>query len=42
MRTQRLEMGNDIADMLRAIFCSQKNAFKINLAFGFILSNVEI
>ena len=28
--------------MLRAIFCSQKNAFKINRAFGFILSNVEI
>ena len=28
--------------MLRAIFCSRKNAFKINRAFGFILSNVEI
>jgi len=27
--------------MLRGIFRIQKNAFKINLAFGFILSNVE-
>ena len=27
--------------MLRAIFRRQKNAFKINLAFGFIVSNVE-
>ena len=27
--------------MLRAIFRTQRNAFKINLAFGFILSNVE-
>ena len=27
--------------MLRAIFRAQTNAFKINLAFGFILSNVE-
>ena len=26
--------------MLRAIFHTQKNAFKINLAFGFILSNI--
>ena len=41
VHTQRLETGSDIADMLRAIFRSQKNAFKINLAFGFILSNVE-
>ena len=41
MHTQRLEAASDIGDMLRAIFRSQKNAFKINLAFGFILSNVE-
>jgi len=27
--------------MLRAIFCAQRNAFKINLSFGFILSNAE-
>ena len=27
--------------MLRSIFRAQRNAFKINLAFGFILSNVE-
>ena len=27
--------------MLRAIFRAQRNAFKINLGFGFILSNVE-
>ena len=27
--------------MLRAIFRAQRNSFKINLAFGFILSNVE-
>jgi len=27
--------------MLRAIFRAQRNALKINLAFGFILSNVE-
>ena len=27
--------------MLRAIFRAQRNVFKINLAFGFILSNVE-
>ena len=38
---QRLEAASDIGDMLRAIFRRQKNAFKINLAFGFILSNVE-
>ena len=41
MHTQRLEAASDIGDMLQAIFRSQKNAFKINLAFGFILSNVE-
>ena len=39
--TGRLEAASDIGDMLRAIFRGQKNAFKINLAFGFILSNVE-
>ena len=39
--TQRLETASDIGDMLRAIFREQRNAFKINLAFGFILSNVE-
>jgi len=27
--------------MLQAIFNSEKNVFKINLAFGFILSNVD-
>ena len=27
--------------MLQAIFRTQRNAFKINLSFGFILSNVE-
>ena len=41
MYAQRLEAASDIRDMLRAIFCAQKNAFKINLAFGFILSNVD-
>ena len=41
VHTQRLETGSDIADMLRAIFRTQRNVFKINLAFGFILSNVE-
>ena len=41
VHTRRLETGSDIADMLRAIFRAQRNAFKINLAFGFILSNVE-
>ena len=37
----RLEAASVIGDMLRAIFRTQKNAFKINLSFGFILSNVE-
>ena len=41
VHTQRLEAASDIGDMLRTIFRAQKNAFKINLAFGFILSNVE-
>ena len=41
MHTQRLETGSDIADMLQAIFSAQKKVFKINLAFGFILSNVK-
>ena len=41
VHTQRLETDSDIGDMLQAIFRSQKNAFKINLSFGFILSNVE-
>ena len=41
VHTQRLETASDIRDMLRAIFREQRNAFKINLAFGFILSNVE-
>ena len=40
VHTQRLETASDIADMLRAIFRAQRNAFKINLAFGFILSNI--
>ena len=34
-------MGSDIGDMLRSIFRAQRNTFKINLAFGFILSNVK-
>ena len=41
MHTRRLETGSDIGDMLQAIFRAQRNAFKINLAFGFILSNME-
>ena len=41
MHTQRLETGSDIGDMLQAIFRAQRNAFKVNLAFSFILSNVE-
>ena len=41
MHTRRLETGSDIGDVLRSIFRAQKNAFKINLAFGFILNNVE-
>ena len=41
MYAQRLEAASDIRNMLRAIFRAQKIAFKINLAFGFILSNVE-
>ena len=32
---------SDIRDMLRAIFCAQRNAFKISLSFGFIVSNIE-
>ena len=39
--SRRLEAASDIGDMLRAIFHSRKNSFKINLSFGFILSNVE-
>ena len=42
MHTQRLEAASDIGDMLWAIFRAQRNAFKINLAFGFILNNVEM
>ena len=41
VHTQRLEAASDFGHMLRVIFRRQKNAFKINLAFGFILSNVE-
>ena len=41
VQNRRLETGSDIGDMLRAIFRAQRNAFKINLAYGFILSNVE-
>ena len=41
MHSRRLEVGSDIGAMLRAIFRAQRNAFTINLAFGFILSNVE-
>ena len=41
VHTQQLETGSDIGNMLRGIFRVQKNAFKINMAFGFILSNVE-
>ena len=37
---QRLETDSDIGDMLQAIFCAQKNAFKINMSFGSILSNI--
>ena len=39
--TQRLEKDSDIGAMLDAIFRAQRNAFKINMSFGFILSNVE-
>ena len=39
--TQRLEAASDIGDLLQAIFRRQKNVFKINLAFGFILSNIK-
>ena len=41
VHTQRLEVGSDIGGMLQAIFHAQRNAFKVNLVFGFILSNVE-
>ena len=41
VHTQRLEAASDIGNTLRAIFRAQRNAFKINLVFGFILSNVE-
>ena len=41
MHAQRLEAASDIGDMLRVIFRAQRNAFKINMTFGFILSNVE-
>lgn len=34
-------MGSDIGDMLEALFCNQKNAFKVNMLFGFILSNIK-
>ena len=37
---QWLEMDSDIGDMLQDIFCAQKNAFKINMSFGSILSNI--
>jgi len=41
VHAQRLEAASDIGDMLRVIFRAQRNAFKINMTFGFILSNVE-
>ena len=41
MYSGRLEATSDIGDILRAIFRAQGNAFKINLSFGLILSNVE-
>ena len=41
MHTRRLETGSEIGDMLRNTFRAQRNAFKINLVFGFILSNLE-
>ena len=41
VHTRRLQTGSDIAEMMRSIFRAYKNAFKINLAFDFILSNLE-
>ena len=41
VHTQRLETNSDIGDMLRTLFRAQRNAFRINLSFGFILTNVE-
>ena len=41
MYTQRLETDSDTGGMLQAIFRAQKNAFKINMSFGFIFNNVE-
>lgn len=37
--TRRLEQGSDVGEMIRRIFRQQKTAFKVNLAFGFILRN---
>ena len=34
-------MASNIRAMLRSIFRAQRIAFKINLAFGVILNNVE-
>lgn len=33
--------GADLEEVLRHIFRQQRNAFKVNLAFGFISKNVE-
>ena len=41
MHSRRLEAASDIGEMLWAIFRAQRNAFKINRSFGFILSNVK-
>ena len=37
----RLEEGNDLSAIFRNIFEKQKSAFKVNMAFGFILKNEE-
>ena len=35
------EEGSDIGSMLHTVFHAQRNAFKINISFGFIINNVE-
>lgn len=37
--TRRLKEGSDVGAMIQRIFRQQKTAFKVNLAFGFILRN---
>ncbi len=39
--TRRLEEHSDMSVLLRTIFYQQTTAFKVNIAFGFILQNVE-